>query len=216
MPKWAEKLPAEEWYKALNNYIKVVVNRYKNHPALVSYQLENEALLKDFGFCPDGDYNRERLKNEFELVKRLDPKHPVIMTLSDSWGIPIRAPKPDAYAMSLYRITQNRKGKYRYSKRPPIFYKIRARAIKTIKRRPVFIHELQAEPWLGGSILDFTVDEQLKHMTRGQIRKNIKFARKIGVEPIDLWGLEWWYWLNTSQDNHAVWTYIQGVKKCSD
>lgn len=213
MPKWALGLPKEEWYKALNNYLTVVVKRYKNHPALVSYQLENEALLKDFGDCKDRDYSRERLATELALVKRLDPKHPVAMTLSDSWGLPFRAPKPDIYAMSLYRVTLNRKGKYVYSKRPPIFYRARAWAIRTLKHRPVFIHELQAEPWLSGAIKDFKVEEQLRHMTRGQIRKNIAFARRTGMDPIDLWGLEWWYWLNTTRDNHAIWTYIQGIKK---
>lgn len=213
MPKWALKLPKEQWYTALHDYVKVVVKRYKNHPALASYQLENEALLKSFGDCKDQDYNRERLASEFALVKKLDPKHPIIMTLSDSWGFPFRGPVPDMYAMSLYRTTSNKKGHYLHSKRPPLFYTVRANIISFIKRRPVCIHELQAEPWLNGAILDYDVDEQLRHMTRGQIRKNIAFARRTNLKHIDLWGLEWWYWLNTVGDNHAIWTHIQAIKK---
>lgn len=211
MPQWASVLSKSEWYQALYEYIKVVVLRYKDHPALKSWQLENEALLKNFGYCPDQDYSRKRLQEEYIQVKSTDPNHPVIMTLSDSWGLPWRRPYPDQYAMSLYRITINKRGSYAYSRRPPYFYKLRADLIKILRRKPLFIHELQAEPWLAKSITQTSVDEQLERMSARQIQENISFALGTGLRPIDLWGLEWWYWLRETQGNSDAWEAVKKV-----
>lgn len=208
MPEWALGLCQYEWYEALYSYIEAVVNRYKSHPALISWQLENEALLKGFGNCEDGDYSSKRLKREYDIVKSLDPKHPIIMSLSDSWGIPFKAPEPDQYAMSLYRITINKRGKYSFSQRPVYFYRLRAFIISVFKQRPLFIHELQAEPWLNDSILSTPVKKQLKYMNPKLFREIISFADSTRLYPIDLWGLEWWYWLRTNGDP-SLWDNVR-------
>jgi hypothetical protein len=195
MPKWAENLDKKQWHEALLKYIEVVVKRYKNHPALESWQLENEALLKTFGHGTNIDFDRSRIKKEYVLVKSLDKKHPVVMTLSDSWGIPWFSPKPDLYAVSLYRITMPKAKGAVYSKRPASFYKFRARLVKLLKRRDLFIHELQAEPWFNRSIKDMSINEQLKQMSPNQLKQNLQFAQKSNISPAYLWGLEWWYWL---------------------
>lgn len=212
MPAWAVQLPKEEWYQALFSYIQAAVERYRDHPALASWQLENEALLKEFGYCVDADYSHDRLKRELALVKRLDPKHPVIMTLSDSWGLPWRAPVPDMYAMSLYRITITSGGRYAYSKRPAVFYRLRALLIRLFKNRGVFIHELQAEPWLPESLLKNPLDAQLERMNPEILKTTVDFALRTGLRPIDLWGLEWWYWLK--QNGHPeMWDAARKLTK---
>ncbi len=213
MPQWALALPKEQWYKALYKYIEVVVSRYRNHPALISWQLENEALLKNFGYCQDNDYSHSRLETEYRLVKSLDPQHPVVMTLSDSWGLPWRRPHPDAYAMSLYRATLNKRGKHVLSGRPPVFYKLRADMIYLLHRKNVFIHELQAEPWLSNAITETSVDEQIRIMTPANITENIAFAKKTDQYPIDLWGLEWWYWIKEHHGHPEYWQTIKETIK---
>lgn len=205
IPDWALELPTENWYAALYRYITQVVSRYEGHPALESWQLENEALLKSFGDCKDRDYNRTRLQKELDLVKQIDPMHPVIMTLSDSWGLPWRRPRPDVYAMSLYRTTANKKGKINMSHRGAWFYKIRAGYINLFTRRHVFIHELQAEPWTLEGITVVGLEEQLKTMNADILADNMDFALQTGLRPIDLWGLEWWYWLRQTHDIDDVW-----------
>src|SRR5690606_13866888 len=89
-PDWAKGLSDNEWQQALLDFIEALVERYKNRECIVSYQLENEAMLKRFG--KNGNFDRKRLKREYRLVKRLDPTRPVIMTTSDSWGIPFFGP----------------------------------------------------------------------------------------------------------------------------
>lgn len=204
MPKWAEALPDRQWRSALNVYIEKIVQRYKDHPALESWQLENEALLKSFGQCPDNDYSHARLRQEFAVIKRNDTKHPVIMTLSDSWGIPWRKPDADVYGLSLYRNTINSKGKYTSSKRGPWFYKLRRAAVSLYARKPTFIHELQAEPWVDKSIAEVPIDEQLQKMDGDKLYENIEFAASTGARVIDLWGLEWWTWLK-EQGEDSLW-----------
>jgi hypothetical protein len=209
MPEWAAALPAAEWYRALYDYIGTVVRRYREHPALISWQLENEALLKTFGYCPDKDYSHRRLRQEAALVRRLDRTHPLVMTLSDSWGLPWRRPQPDVYAMSLYRNTINQQGRYTASQRSPGFYRSRALLIRLYTGRPTFIHELQAEPWLDRSITDIPIEQQLQRLDAAKLAENVQFARQTGLKPIDLWGLEWWYWLKVRHGNDSLWDTAQ-------
>jgi hypothetical protein len=178
-------------------------------PVVTSWQLENEALLKSFGDCPDGDYSHRRLAAELQLVKLLDRSRPVVMSLSDSWGFPFFGPRPDAYAMSLYRITINRHGAYNYSKRRPDFYRGRAGIIHLLKQRPVFIHEMQAEPWLPRALTEVPVREQLRYMNPTLLSEIFSFALGTGMRPIDLWGLEWWYWLKEKHRRPGMWRSVR-------
>lgn len=213
MPAWAESLDNDAWHDDLMIYIAKVVERYRNHPALVSWQLENEALLKSFGHGINIDFKRSRLKREFKLIKSVDPKHPVVMTLSDSWGLPFCGPKPDIYALSLYIITMDSEGKEQHSTRPTLTYKIRAGLIGLLKNRETFIHELQAEPWATKPLLETTLEEQLIQMGPRQLKTNIDYAASTNLWPIDLWGLEWWYWLKENKDNPKIWALIKSIKK---
>lgn len=209
IPDWALQMPAEQWHNALCKYIEKVVKRYSKHPALLSWQLENEALLKSFGDNRVGDFDRQRLKSEFALVKNLDPNHPIIMTTSDSWGLPFFGPKPDIYGMSVYRLALDSKGNLEYSKDPAIKLKLRRLLIRVIKFRALFIHELQAEPWVNQDIATTTVQYQLDQMGPEQLKANFDFALSTGMNPIDVWGLEWWYWLKHSHSQPLVWNTIK-------
>jgi hypothetical protein len=205
-PDWAKTLPDSEWQQALYAYIEQVVNRYKSKKCIISWQLENEALLKNFG--TDGNFDRRRLQKEFMLVKRLDPSRPVIMSTSDSWGIPWHNPRPDTYAFSIYRYFFDR-GKYRRSRRPPQFYWLRAQLIRLVSGRKVFIHELQAEPWGPTGTHELPLEEQFISMDLAKVKQAVEFARKTLLLPADLWGMEWWYYLKTRHNRPEIWEYIK-------
>ena len=38
-----------------------------------------------------------------------------------------------------------------------------------------------------------------------RFQKNIKFAKKTGLDEFYLWGAEWWYWLKTKHDKPEIW-----------
>jgi hypothetical protein len=212
-PDWAWRLPKPQRTRALLKFIEEVVKRYSDNIAIVSYQLENEALLKEFGTRPEID--RQRLRQEFALVKRLDLTRPVIMSTSTSWGIPLRNPIPDIIGFSYYQTHfSERKQRYSTSFHKPWLHRTRARIIKLLWRRPSFIHELQLEPWGPEAIWKMSEAEQMKSMSKKQIRHNIEQAKKTGLSPIDLWGAEWWYWSAIkNNDPKIINSVLQAIRK---
>lgn len=212
-PEWAKNLGenSEQWQKALDDYITTVQNRYKNNPALSSYQLENESKNAWFGECK-GPATTERLVHEFNLAKANDPNHPVYMSLSDQHGFPAGNPVPDEYGFSVYRIVWNDKGPFHFYLTYPTpiwFHRLRTWLIGIIKQREVFIHELQVEPWGPKATKDLSLEEQNRSMSNNQILKNLVFARKIGKDEIYLWGSEWWYWRKTHFNDPGPWNTVK-------
>jgi len=202
-PSWARQLPRQERTDALLSFLEAVVTHCSSRRCIVSYQLENEALLKDFGTNVEVD--RRRLRQEFDLVKRLDNTKPIIMTTSTSWGIPLRRPIPDIVGFSYYQIHFNaRKQAYSTAFHTPWLHRARAFLIHAIWRRPSFIHELQLEPWGPKNIWEMPPEEQMVSMSPRQIERNVVLAQKTGLYPIDLWGAEWWYWCAVKQENPQI------------
>jgi hypothetical protein len=207
-PTWAWEAPKAQRSRELLHYVERVVERYKNSSALVSYQLENEALLKAFGERPEVD--RPRLRAEYRLVKQLDPNHPVIMTTSTSWGIPIRQPLPDIVGFSYYRILYGKHG-YSHAFHFPFLDRLRAGLNAFVHNTPSVIHELQLEPWGPTAIWKMQVTEQDRSMSTAHIAKNVALARRTKLYPIDLWGGEWWYWRLKSVQDPSIWLAVQAA-----
>jgi hypothetical protein len=206
-PEWAWQASKPERSEALLRYIQIVVERYKGQKCIVSYQLENEALLKSFGKRAEVD--RNRLRAEFALVKRLDPSRPVIMSTSTSWGIPARRPIPDTVGFSYYHIAWNgRVGRYTTAGHIALLHRTRARLIRLLLRRPSFIHELQCEPWGPKAIWEMSSAEQDKSMDTTRIVSSFAKAHKTGLAPIDIWGAEWWYWRLQNGDD-SIWNAVR-------
>lgn len=209
-PEWAAKLSGHSWKQALYAYMEVVVNRYKDNPAVANWQLENEAVNNWFGAC--GQPDRERLVEEYALVKKLDPVRTIRMSLSDQHGLPINQPVPDEYGYSVYRIVWNTFSPWHfYIVYPtPIWYhRARAVLIDWIQHRPIFIHELQMEPWGPRDTRELSLEEQSKSMSVEQIGKSVMFARQIGARDIDLWGGEWWYWRKVKWNDSSIWDAVK-------
>ena len=206
-PDWAWKLELVERTAALLRYVEATVERYKGQAVIISYQLENEALLANFGERYELD--RPRLRAEYDLVRRLDPSRPIIMTTSTSWGIPVRQPIPSLVGFSFYH-TLYRKGGYHHSLLYPWIHRVRKSLIRVLHGRPVFIHELQLEPWGPTAIWKMPVEEQAKSMDPEQITRNIALARAIRAQPIDLWGGEWWYW-RLMQGDQSIWEAVRNA-----
>lgn len=197
-PAWALQLSKSDRDAALLAYIERVVQRYKSSPSLTMYQLENEALLRGFGEHIEID--RGRLRAEFKLLKQLDPDHIVAMSTSNGWGVPARRPRADIVGFSYYPVMY-KKGQYRKTIQKPWLHKLRKIIIQNILSKPIFIHELQCEPWGPTAIWNMSVTEQNKSMNRDQLSQNIAAAQTIGAYPIDLWGAEWWYWRHLHGDD---------------
>jgi hypothetical protein len=195
-PTWTSNISPEELNKQLLEYIEIVILRYRHHPALESYQLENEVANRTFGECPK--FDRAFLQEEADLIRKLDPKHALIINVSNQSGIPVFEPIGDKIGFSVYKQADgNILGlhfNWRFFYVPPGWHSLRAYAINKLHPSPVFIHELQAEPWGPDSIANLTKVQQEAIFSPTSIKTNVVYAQKTGIHEMYLWGAEWWYW----------------------
>lgn len=208
MPEWAKQEPASLWYGQLETFITKVVERYRNSPALESYQLENEYFLTAFGKCDD--FNRQRLVDEAALVKRLDPNHTLIISRSNNGiGLPVGKPTPDLFGVSVYKRVWDKTITKRYFEYPfpAWFYGSLAGGGKIFTGKDLIIHELQAESWTpdGYDIVDAPISELYKSMNPERLHDRFSYAKATGMKQIDLWGVEWWYQMKVKRGEPGLW-----------
>jgi hypothetical protein len=208
VPEWLADSPQTEIQNRLMEFIRVVVLRYKDSPALLMWQVENEPLLNFFGECPPGDINF--LKQEIALVKSLDSR-PIVITDSGELSTWRRtAHLGDYFGTSIYRAVYDPRFGYIRHFLAPAFYRLKAKLVG-LSLEKTLISELQTEPWLP-SRLDSTGDmaEEKKVMGPEDIQKQIDFARQIGFPRAYVWGVEWWYWLKEQGDD-SVWNVGKNI-----
>jgi hypothetical protein len=217
MPNWAEVKSKPEWTKDLKVFIAKVVERYKNRPSLESYQLENEFFMSVFGICTD--FSRQRLVDEFNMVKAIDPTRPIIVSRSNNWvGIPIGQPRADVIGISVYKRVWDKTITKRYFEYPlpAWFYAMLAGWSELLTGRNMIIHELQAEPWApeGYELKTAPLEEQNKSMNAERLKNRFEYGRGTGMRQIDLWGAEWWYWRKVRFNDPSLWnTAKQEISK---
>ena len=210
MPSWTTNEPYSVWYPQLNKFMTAVIKRYKNNPSLVSYQLENEYYLSAFAKCPNS--TRARINEEFEMVKALDNKTPVIISLSNNYfGIPITSPRPNQYGVSVYKLVWDRTITHNYFEYPfpDWYYSWRAAMTEIVTGKSSMLHELQAEPWPPKGILNSSQEELKKSMNPTLLQSRINYGEKTGFRDIDLWGGEYWYYEKTKFSDSGLWNVVK-------
>lgn len=211
MPAWATGESVGTWQPQLEQFMTMVINRYKNSLALQSYQLENEYFLRQYGFygaCTD--FSRSRLVDEYNLVKSLDPRHDIIVGRSNNdLGWPIGAPRPDLFSVSVYQRVWDATFTRRYLEYPfpSWYYAFMAGWQELFTGRNMVIGELQAEPWppKGKTILDISLAEQNKSFNAARLKSTVDFAKSTGMKTVNLWGAEYWYYRMTTLHDPSVW-----------
>lgn len=220
VPTWVDTAkPSSEWQPQLEAFITQVVNRYKDSPALDSYQIENEFFLKGFGICTN--FDRNRLVSEYNLVKKLDPGHTVIVNRSNNGiGIPIYEPRPDKYGISIYKRVWDAGLTHRYLEYPfpAWYYGFLAGVQKLHDGREMIIHEMQAEPWAPNSkqLPEISLEEQSKSFNAKRFKGRFEFAKATGMRGVDMWGSEYWYYRMVVLHDPSVWNVAQAEFKQSE
>jgi len=196
IPEWAHNLSESDFDKSILKEIGVVVNRYKNSPALDMWQVENEPFFP-FGQC-SRPISTGRLKSEIHKVHELDKTHPVMITESGEFGFwSITPQETDVLGVSLYRRQLSPYISWFKSPLPPFFYEAKTNLFKFFhgQNKEVVVSELQTEPWANDPLLKTGVSYQLKVMPVSDIKDNIEFSKNAGFNSIYLWGVEWWYYI---------------------
>jgi hypothetical protein len=208
IPDWAAKEPMSQWQPQLETFMKKVVDRYKNSPSLQQYQLENEYFLKGFGTCTD--FSRARLISEYDLVKRTDPSHPIIVGRSNNaLGFPVGQPQPDEFSISVYKRVWDGNFSHRYLEypQPAWFYGYIAGVQKIFNHKDMMIGELQAEAWPpnGQTIQNTSLAEQNKSLDAARLKDRFQYGRATGMRQIYLWGGEYWYYRLVKLHDPSLW-----------
>jgi hypothetical protein len=144
------------------------------------------------------------------LVKSLDPSREIIISDSGEDSMWFGAAKiGDIVGTTMYReawvhIT-NSLGFYFHYLFSPVYYSRKALIIKKIFGKDVMCIELQAEPWTSKPFYNVSLAEQSKTMNAEIFEKNVAFAKETGLDKFYFWGVEWWYWLKTVQNQPAIW-----------
>ncbi len=208
IPSWATNEDKSVWQPQLMNLITSVVNRYKDYSNLVSFQVENEYFLKGFGTCTD--FSRDRLVQEYNLVKSLDPNHSIILARSNNAiGMPIGQPKGDEYSISIYKRVWDKTITHRYFEYPfpAWFYGFLAGIQEIFLGKNMIVGELQAEAWPpnGQSIPETSLAEQNKSLDASRLKDRFNYGKATGMKNIILWGGEYWYYREKILNDPSLW-----------
>jgi len=215
LPSWLKKkikLPKEGIFslgqdfleKKLTKYLKITIDKFKKYSVIKVWQIENEPL------DPSGPYgwriSEEFLKKEAELVRFLDPPRPLLINL---WGneltlrdfYPYVAQIADIVGFDIY---------FRYF--PPLDSEEKIKEIIKSIGKPVWITELQAEPWEPGEIV--TKKKNPPSCLPQHISQNYRQVEKWGVEAVFFWGFEWWLYRKLNGDSRWWEEVVKLLQNC--
>lgn len=204
IPEWANESDAIR-KQALFKMLRKSVERYRGHPEIVKWQVENEPFLVFFGICPKFDANQ--LEEEVALVKSIDPTRNVMLTDSGELSLWFRAAsRGDEFGTTMYRKIYKPGTGYVTYPLGPNFFRFKEKITRLLTHQENFsVIELQAEPWANGWVADAPLEEQWKTMDEKQLREVVIYAKRVGFGEIYLWGGEWWYWLKEKKGHPEVW-----------
>lgn len=197
VPEWGASLPWERQKEEIRKYLRAVVERYKDSPAIIYWQVENEPYLEVFAKEHCNELDEEFLIEEIELVRSLDPSRPILVTDSGNLGMWADAYKHgDAFGTSVYVYFWNPElGQFK-SVLPPWWYRVKERIVTLLYgKKPTYLIELSAEPWLTEPIVNVDIETQYSRMDIDKFEEIIAYAAKTRYDKQYLWGAEWWYWL---------------------
>jgi hypothetical protein len=206
VPNWARDTEQIAQQDIQLEYMTTVVERYRNSPAVTIWQVENEPFLEVFAFEHCGELDREFLNKEIAMVRELDPTRPILVTDSGNLGLWMGAySRGDMFGTSVYVHFWNPElGQFR-TVLPAWAYRVKDNLMSLIYgRKPSYLIELSAEPWLIQPIIDTPLDVQFTRMNLETFEDIITYAEATRYEKQYLWGAEWWYWLYL-QDRPEMW-----------
>lgn len=206
-PSWIKDLSPDQIATKQLDFVKTVIERYRDNDQIIRWQVENEPLLSTFGICPPP--NPELIKAEIKLVRSLSTK-PIMITDSGelSMWLPASRLGGDILGTTLYRVVYNPNIGYWHWPLPPAYYTMKSWLVRHLTpTKRVIVAELQTEAWHKSDkdLSQTTIAENDESMSIDQFNDTIIYARRTGMDEVYLWGVEWWYFLKTKQNYPAFW-----------
>lgn len=205
-PEWARELTPAGRNAAQTEYMKQVVERYRDSSAVKYWQVENEPFLELFAYEHCGTLDTDYLDTEIALVKELDPSRQILITDSGNLGTWQGAySRGDIFGTSVYVHFWNPDlGQFR-TILPPFAYRVKENLLALMYgHKPTFLIELSAEPWLIAPLATVPIDVQFTRMDLEKFEDILQYAKDTRYDTQYLWGAEWWYWLKL-QGHNEMW-----------
>lgn len=209
-PKWALELDQAERYEVQMAYTKAVYGHLRDHPSIVTWQVENEAFFDYYQYCHG--LTRNLVLDEMHYVRSQEQQRPperqrqVVTTDSGEWSLWAGfSGEVDGLGISVYRSIQTEWfGTLSHWYFTPMFYWRRAQIARWWAGE-IFVSEFQMEPWVLKPIEDTTDEEQFKTFDLARMRSSFQYARKLGMSSVDFWGVEWWLWMKNERNHPEFW-----------
>jgi hypothetical protein len=206
VPHWAKSLSVGERNERQIEYMTEVVERYKESPAVVWWQVENEPFLEVFAFEHCGELDKDFLDREIDLVRDLDPTRPILITDSGNLGLWAGAySRGDIFGTSVYVHLWNPELGPLRTILPGWFYRVKDNFMALLYgEKPSVLIELSVEPWLLEPVVDVPLETQFSRMDLQKFEEILAYAKETHYDRQYLWGAEWWYWLHL-QGRSEMW-----------
>ena len=211
-PEWAPLLSQDEFQKAVEAQIRVVVERYKTSSAVLRWQIENEPFHIYGSGCADKKITASNIDAEITLVRSLDSR-PIMITDSGEQGAWFTALRRVEYLgiSTYYQVWNDTLRVVRFPFGPG-YYWLKGWLVQLFyPQGHIIISELQAEPWGPVLLPHFDLAFQFSLMNESRFREVIRRARLAGFEENILWGAEWWYWLKKVENKPGMWEEAKKV-----
>ncbi|KAA0206608.1 hypothetical protein EDM68_01905 [Candidatus Uhrbacteria bacterium] len=208
-PDWAARLSdVSERHRVQLAYLVALYARYKDHPAVAAWQVENESFFDYYAACPG--LTRGIVLDEMRFVRgeeaKRDTPRPVYTTDSGEWSLWIGfAGETDGVGVSVYRaVATEYFGTLRHWYITPMLYWRKAQLLKPFIGE-VYISEMQMEPWTLREIQNTPLLDQFKTFDLAQMERSFRYATRLGLPAVDFWGVEWWLWMKETQGHPEFW-----------
>jgi hypothetical protein len=214
-------------------FVRRVVLRYRDEPAVRYWQVENEALdrsgPKYWWIGP------AFLREEIDLVRSLDGdrKRPIILTVAtypntflfllarfrlDTHPIYQNLELCDILGINVYPVVGQMFWKFKlyFWTRPEERAEYFSKVLKLVKKKGkrVWIMELQAEPWEPGMLVHMTKERPPSGWPE-VARESFSEFRRLGFPVIFFWGAEYWYYRSIRQEDAHWWDMARDVLRKS-
>lgn len=207
IPIWLKDKNINTIFSEVKLFVDETVNKLKNYFCIKYWQVENEPLDPS---GPDKlSIMQEFLEKEIEAIKEIDKERKIVVNV---WANEMRWRKTFDKVKNLADVI----GFDLYYK-IPVISKIYTGPLSSDKyfkdiisksEKPVWITELQAEPWEKSE--EIFRSQNTPSMSPEILRKNFARAAVLKPEAILFWGYEYWYWRKT-QGDERYWRTVQEI-----
>ena len=209
-------------------FVERVVTRYRHDPIIQWWQVENEPF--DRAGPAHWRIGREFVEQEVALVRALDDRRrPVVLNAAThphgflrflarffSREDPVTEALRlgDLLGLNVYLVIGHQwRWKTSYYRTQPaqrLRYLSRVRERAARAGKPVWVTELQAEPWEPGHLVYRERAEPLTS-SPAMLPVYVKELRSLEIPTILLWGVEYWYFRKVHYDDPAWWETVSDL-----